>query len=114
MGLNAGDLKHRVSIQTAVREQDSSGDLVTSWEDVWLNVPAKIEPLSVRDLLAAKAADSEVTVRITIRRRVGLKASMRVVHNGVPYKPAGWLPDKDSGLEYLTAPCSVMESGAEE
>lgn len=108
MTLDAGRLRHRVDIQDQLRTQDSNGDIEVTWEDVWMSVPAAIEPLSARDLIAAKAADSEVSVRITIRYRAGLKHSMRLVHNGTIYKPEGWLPDKDSGREYVTAPCSAM------
>ena len=29
-----------------------------------------------------------------------------ILHKDKIYNPAGWLPDQDSGLEYLTAPVS--------
>lgn len=110
MSLGAGELRHRVTIKQLVSEQDSDGDTVKTWIDFAVDVPAAIDPLSARDLLAAKAADSSVVARIKIRARSGLKASMRVLHGEKVYQPLGWLPDKDSGLEYVTAPCELLES----
>jgi len=107
MPIKAGQLCHRVDIQQRQRSQDAeTGETTHTWVTLWASVPAAIEPLSVREFIAAKAAQSEIVARITIRHRDGLDATMRIVHNGKIYNPAGWLPDKESGLEYLTAPCS--------
>lgn len=106
MALAAGRLRHRVTIQSPVVEQDSNGSPVTNWVDTWVNVPAAIEPLSAREFIAAQAAQSEVKARIVIRWRPGLSATQRILHNGKIYNPAGWLPDPESGREYVTAPVS--------
>lgn len=107
MPIKAGLLRHRVDIQERQRTQDAdTGETTDTWVDLYTSVPAAIEPISVREFIASKAAQSEIVARITIRYRAGLDATMRIVHNGKIYNPAGWLPDKESGLEYLTAPCS--------
>ncbi len=107
MALNAGRLRHRVDIQSKQQVQDPvTGEMTVSWVTVWPRVPAAVEPLSAREFIAAQATQSQVVARITIRYRDGLDASMRILHKGKIYNPAGWLPDKDSGLEYLTAPVS--------
>lgn len=107
MPMKAEKFNHRIDIEQRQRSQDStSGDTTESWVPVWQSVPASIEYLSVRDFIASRAAQSEIVARITIRYREGLDASMRIVHNGKIYNPQGWLPDNDSGREYLTAPCS--------
>jgi hypothetical protein len=41
-----------------------------------------------------------------MRNLPGLLPSMRLVHRGKIYNPAGILTDKESGLEYVTLPCS--------
>jgi SPP1 family predicted phage head-tail adaptor len=110
MPFDASKLRHRVDIQGRLRIQDTeTGAIVVKWKNVWTSVPAAIEPLSVRDFMASQAAQSEIVARITIRYRAGLSADMRIVHNAKNhiYTPAGWLPDPDSGLEYVTAPCSL-------
>lgn len=107
MSLKAGRLRHRVDIQSKSNVQDPvTGEITTTWVNTWTSVPASIEPLSAREFIAAQAVQSMVTARITLRYRVGLDASMRIVHNGTIYNPAGFLGDPDSGLEHVTIPCS--------
>ena len=107
MALSAGRLRHRIDIQEQQQVQDpNTGQLIVSWVNVWANVPAAVEPLSVREFIAAKGVQSEVSVRVVIRYREGLNPSMRIVHKGRILNPAGFLPDPIYGLEYLTIPCS--------
>lgn len=106
MSLLAGRLRHRVTIQETVEVQDSdTGDLRTDWAD-FKEVWASIAPLSAKEFIATAAIQSSVTTRITIRRLNGVTAKMRAVHNGKVYNIQGVLPDIESGLEYLTLPCS--------
>jgi len=109
MTLAAGRLRHRITIQSPVTRQDpTSGTVSTRWKDFASDVPAAIEPLSVREFIASQQMQSAVSARITIRYRTGLTAQMRILHpsTGRIFNPAGWQPDIDSGLEYVTAPCS--------
>src|SRR3546814_17720801 len=68
-----------------------------------------IEPLSVREFIAAQKEDSQLSARIVMRNRPALNASMRMIgecrcHLDRVFNPAGFLADPDSGLEYLTVP----------
>lgn len=119
MSIEAGRLRHRVRIEELRDLLDSNGD---TWQDdatgetrqAWTEVDtvwAAIEPLSAREFVQSQAMQSQITARIVIRHRDGLHAAMRLVHvrTGKPdviYNPAAFLADADSGLEYLTAPCS--------
>ena len=120
MSIEAGRLRHRVRIEQLTYVLDSHGDQYQDPEtgesrSEWVEVAtvwAAIEPLSAREFIAAQSTQSQITARIIIRYRDGLDASMRLVHvrTGRPdvvYNPAAFLPDVDSGLEYLTAPCST-------
>ena len=102
MTLAAGRLNKRVTLQSPVLDQDTAtGALATVWADqavVW----AAIEPISVRDFIAADERQSRVTARIVMRYRAGVDASWRVAHGGKIYQIVGVLPDQDSGREYLT------------
>jgi SPP1 family predicted phage head-tail adaptor len=108
MSLRAGTLRHRITIEIPVRAQDPvSGELVIiEWRAVFTSVPAAIEPLSAREFMSARAMQSQITARIVIRYCEGLTADMRIVHNTTIYNVEGWLPDRDSGREYITAPVS--------
>lgn len=106
MALSAGRLRHRIRIERPDYTQDPiTGEMVLSWELVADKVPAAIEPLSAREFIAAQATQSAVTARIVIRRR-DIDATMRIIHRGRIYNIHGVLADPESGLEYLTLPCS--------
>lgn len=111
MAIDAGKLRHRIAIQEYqfIKQDPSTGEETRDWASIhecW----AAIEPVSAREFVAAQAAQSKVTARITIRYVDGIDASMRIVHakrgKDVIYNIEGVLADKDSGLEYLTLPCS--------
>jgi head-tail adaptor len=106
--LKAGRLRHRVTVQTlsAPTQDPSSGEVTRSWQNFLVDEPASIEPLSVRDFITSQANTSVIVARITIRYRAGMSARMRILHGAKIYNPQGWLPDPESGIEYLTAPCS--------
>lgn len=107
MSLDPGELRHRITIQRPIQQQDpETGQLTTNWVNVATNIAAAIKPSSVREFVAAQAMQSQVTTRIVIRYRAGLTAQMRILHGSKIYNPQGWLADPDSGIEYLTAPCS--------
>lgn len=104
--LKAGELRHRIDIQQKLLTKDSNGNEIEEWESVYSEVPAAVRPLSVGQFIAASAAQSKIEGRFVIRYAPGLDATQRVVENGIVYDVHGWLPDPDSGLEYVTAPFS--------
>lgn len=104
--MQAGKLRHRIELQKPVSAQDPvSGEIVRSWEYV-ATLWAEVTPLSVREFIAAQASQSEISARIKIRRRTDVTARHRIVFRGQIYNIEGVLPDPESGLEYLTLPCS--------
>lgn len=106
MSLPAGKLRHRVLIQQQVTTRDGDGVEQTAWVDV-ATVWASVEPLSAREFIQSGQTQSAVTTRITMRQRDGLLPSMRLIHRGEVFNIAGLLPDKVSGLEYITIPVSA-------
>ena len=106
MAVNAGELKHRVTIQSYVKGgRDEDGyDLPSEWID-YKKAYAKITPLSTKDLLSAQAADSEITARMKVRYRTGLDidTTMRVVWKGHVFAiDSQGLDDSDTGVEFTT------------
>ncbi|CAM3934773.1 phage head-tail adaptor, putative, SPP1 family [Pseudomonas synxantha] len=102
--MEAGKLCHRVEIQNKITPRDPvTGDfLAPAWVE-FAKVWAAVEDLSARDMIAAKAGQSQVTGRMVIRYRAGVLPTMRVIHRGETYSIEGPpLADKKSGLEYLT------------
>lgn len=110
MSLQAGRLRHRISLQRRAALLDSNGDVQQdpttgevsyAWSEL-TELWAAIEPLSGREFIQSQATQSKVTGRIVIRHYTNINAGMRIVHNGTVYNIEAILPDKESGLEYLT------------
>lgn len=102
----AGRLRHLRMFQRPeyLYDEETNGQ-VTQWVDIG-NIYCEIKPLSGRELLAAQAEDSEVTSRVTIRFRDDITDKCRILHRGKILNIEAVLPDPESGLEYLTLPCS--------
>ena len=84
--MRSGDLRKRVILQKRDVTLDSAGQQVTTWTTL-ATVWASIEALSVRDLLAAQAVQSEVSHKITVRYRSEFStpvadATYRLNYNG--------------------------------
>lgn len=77
--MQAGELTERVRIMRAVPRRTESGAEVQDFE-LWFECWAAVEPLSARELYAARQVQSLATARIRIRYRRGLDATMRVEH----------------------------------
>lgn len=88
MILNAGTLRHRITLQSPPTGRSSLGARTGDWTTeatVW----AAAIPLSSRELLAAGQINSEATVRFRIRYRAGVLPSWRVLWRGVPHAIVG-------------------------
>lgn len=101
--MKASKLRQRITLILATATQSpTGGSPKTTYADgptIWAN----IEPLSTRDVIQAKAAGSQVTLRCIIRYRKDINTTMRIRYDGKTYKIDGEpLADKDSGREYLT------------
>ncbi len=74
-------LKHRVTLQEAIKSADGAGGFSTSWSDV-NTVWAEIAPFSSRSTtqqrLVAEQLDVQQRYRITIRYQSGVDAGMRI------------------------------------
>ncbi|MBK4414170.1 phage head closure protein [Enterobacter hormaechei] len=104
--MQAGKLRHRVTIQEPVMVQNpETGAVNKTWRDL-ATVWAEVSPLSAREFIAAQASQGEITTRITIRFRPGITRMNRILFRGEIYNIDGVLPDPKSGREYLTLPCS--------
>src|SRR5690625_1847908 len=106
VGLDAGKLRHRVTIQKCVLGIVSVGGRKVTWDDV-ATVWAAIEPLSARERLVADQVQSEVTARITIRYRDDVDASMRIKHGNDTYNIHGVIRDNESMFDWITLPVSI-------
>lgn len=79
--MNAGKLRHRVTIQELVRADDGYGGITETWQDV-ATVWAAVEPLRGSERYRAQQVQSELAYKVTMRYRAGIKPQMRLVYGG--------------------------------
>ncbi len=112
--MEAGRLRHRITLQERVTSQDEHGDPVVTWTSWAEIVPAEIVPVSGREFLAGQGIVGQVTTKIRIRWRPGVVETMRALHTvdaGSPgrvdiYNIAAVLPDPDSGRVFVWLMCA--------
>ena len=109
MAQRAGELCHRVTIQhktTVYDEYNYETEAWTEYKKLW----SKIEFLSVKDSLTAKAAGSETTARLKLRKRDDIDSSMRVLFDGQTFQIVSPpKPDNENGRIYMTLELSLVE-----
>jgi SPP1 family predicted phage head-tail adaptor len=76
--MRAGLLRKRISIQTNSAVQNGFGEPTTSWSET-AKAWAQVDNLQGQELFAAQQLIPEVTTKITIRYRTGMRADMRIV-----------------------------------
>lgn len=106
--MRLGPLRHKLRIEEQGQTQDgTTGAITVAWETV-ATVYGAIEPLSVRNFLAADAVQSKIEANIRIRYRADVNASMRIVDVATDqvYNIAGLLPDSKTGRHSLLIPVS--------
>lgn len=82
--MRTGTLRHRVELQERVDTQDGTGQAVPTWR-TYATVWAAIEPLSGRELIAAKQAQSQATTKMRLRFVDGVGTTDRAVFGSRTY-----------------------------
>ena len=109
MAQRAGELCHRVTIQhktTVYEECNYETEAWTEFKKLW----SKVTFLSVKDGLTAKAAGSETTARLKLRKRKDIDTGMRVLFDGQTFQIVSPpKPDNEHGRIYMTLELSLVE-----
>lgn len=107
--MSVGNLRHRVTIQhktTTYDEYNYETEAWTEYKKLW----GKLEFLSVKDSLNAKAAGSETTARLKLRKRDDIDSGMRVLFDGQTFQIVSPpKPDNENGRIYMTLELSLVE-----
>jgi SPP1 family predicted phage head-tail adaptor len=103
----AGKLRRWLLFETLIAENDSDGKLVETWVpafDTGNPMPAEVTPFSGVEFIASNAKQTRITHRLKVRFRPGFEegAKMRASERGIVYNIEAVLPDRDSGIRYIT------------
>lgn len=102
--MNATPLRHRLKIYRPTNTRSLTGAVnkVGQWEHA-LTLWGQFIPLSVKDIIAGQAQNTQIMARAKIRYRDDIDNTMRVQHTERMYEIVGEpLADNGSGKEYLT------------
>jgi len=66
-GVQAGEHRHRVSIQGRVEVSDGHDGVIETWTTVHARWPARVRPLMGRDLERAQQVDPRITHEVSMR-----------------------------------------------
>lgn len=82
----AGRRNQRVTLMTKVVARDAmGGEGASTWAD-GLTVWAEVEQLRMREYIAARAGQVDVSCRIVMLYRSGITADMRIRHGSAVYE----------------------------
>lgn len=76
--MQAGQLRHKLDIETELNIQDTYGQPTQEWVVFLPGLWAAIEPLTGREYYAAQQVNAEISHRIKIRYKSGITPNMRV------------------------------------
>ena len=109
MAQRAGALYHRVPIQHKTTTYDDYNYETEAWIE-YKKLWGKLEFLSVKDSINAKAAGSETTARLKLRKRDDIDTGMRVLFDGQTFQIVSPpKPDNENGRIYMTLELSLVE-----
>lgn len=109
MTQRAGELCHRVTIQHKTTTYDEYNYETEAWTD-FKKLWGKLEFFSVKDSINAKAAGSETTARLKLRKRDDIDSSMRVLFDSQTFQIVSPpKPDNENGRIYMTLELSLVE-----
>jgi len=74
-----GELRHRITFQIPVVQDDGYGGVERTWQDV-CSTWASIQPVSGREYYDAMSIQSSITHRVIIRYRSDITPEMRIVY----------------------------------
>lgn len=84
MRLDAGRLRHRITLQSATQTRDSSGTPIDTWSDV-VTLPAEALAVGGGEQLRGRQVHAEATMVFIVRWRADISVAMRVVWGGMPW-----------------------------
>ena len=109
MSQRAGELCHRVTIQHKTTTYDEYNYETEAWTEI-LQLFGKVEYLSVKDTIRAKAAGYDLTARLKLNKRNDIDTTMRVIYDGQTFQIVSPpKPDNENGRIYMTLELSLVE-----
>jgi len=79
--MRAGELRHRLVIESPQRVNDGAGGAITTWLEV-ATIWANVQPVTAREQRSADQRTQKTSHRITVRYREDINSTMRFTGEG--------------------------------
>lgn len=112
LAINAGDLRHRITLQRPAAGPDALGQMVPTWQtvdEVW----GWVRQQQGREWLAADSAQASGKASVRIRWRNDVRPDWRVLWRGQPYAIVGEPVDVQGARVMLELLCVSGAAGGE-
>lgn len=99
--MKAGRLDRRITIQQRTEgSRTAAGEETFTWTDL-VSMPAEFMPNRGQEIFSAQQKHAELDAMFRTRYYPGLKAEMRLIHEGVTYDIVATVPmrGRNTGLE---------------
>lgn len=101
--MRSGKLRNRITVYKQTTGRSPSGAVLPATWTPWIVLWASLEPLSVKDVITAQAAGSQINARCMLRYRSDITSAMQIEYQGQRYDIEGDpLTDAKSGREHMT------------
>ena len=77
MSVRAGQMRHKITIESVVETRTGSGAITESWE-TFKTVRAEVLPVSGREYFSAQTTNAQNTVKFNIRYVPNIDSKMRI------------------------------------
>lgn len=77
--MKAGKLRHKINLQRNYPEQNPLGEPLPNWINYAADIAAEVAPLVGKEFYGAQQINTELTSKVRLRWRDGVKAGDRVV-----------------------------------
>lgn len=106
--LTAGELRHRVTVQTRTEVSDGHDGVNETWSALRSRVAARVDPLLGRDLERARQIDPRISHQVSLRYWAAYQADLKGGRSRLVYHPTASASD-DRTFEIVTPPIDVNE-----
>jgi SPP1 family predicted phage head-tail adaptor len=98
--MRAGQLRHKVTIQTSSEAQGATGDITTTWS-TFATVNASIEPVYGREFFNNRQLSAEITHLVEIRYLSGVRPKMRILFGTRYFDIEQVVNDKERKVKHI-------------
>ena len=109
--MDSGKLRHKVEVQLSLDMRDEFGAISAQTWETFCYMWASIEPLAGREYFAAAQIQSEISHKITMRYKSGIKPHYRILWNSRVFDIQSIINIREENRELILY-CSEADIGS--